>query len=268
MPASGRAQFVSLMILLQRRYPRLEDPDQLIKKGMVLVNGVPAASPRTRVRTDAVVRIRRSRPLRGTIKLAGALTAFGIDVAGAVALDLGAAAGGFTQALMDAGAARVYAVDAGTGQLRGWLRADPRVINLERTNLAALGPDLIGEPVNLITMDLSYLAVADAIGQIDRRMLVPAAELVALVKPTFELHAAVLASHPQQVAAAVEAAGRALEVHGWRVQGQQPSPVQGARGAVEVLVHARCGTGAQGVMHRGQLRWPRSLPADPHSRGR
>ena len=78
------------------------------------------------------------------IKLAHALAAFGIDAAGAIALDLGAAAGGFTQALLDAGAARVYAVDAGAGQLRGWLRADPRVI----------------------TMDLSYLAIADAIGQL------------------------------------------------------------------------------------------------------
>jgi predicted rRNA methylase YqxC with S4 and FtsJ domains len=208
-PVSRRAPFVSLMILLQRRYPGLDDPARLIKEGAVLVNGVPAASPRTRVRTEAVIRIRRPRPLRGTIKLAHALTVFGIDVAGAIALDLGAAAGGFTQALLDAGAARVYAVDAGTGQLRGWLRADPRVINLERTNLASLSQHLISEPVNLITMDLSYLAIAEAIGQIDRQMLAPATQLIALVKPTFELHAAVLANQPRQVAAAVEAAARA-----------------------------------------------------------
>jgi 23S rRNA (cytidine1920-2'-O)/16S rRNA (cytidine1409-2'-O)-methyltransferase len=209
---------------------------------MVLVNGVPAQSPRTRVRADAAIQIRHPRPLRGTIKLAHALAVFGIGAAGAIALDLGAAAGGFTQALLDAGAARVYAVDVGVGQLRGRLRADPRVINLERTNLAQLGPNLITEPANLITMDLSYLAIADAIGQIDRQMLAPAAQLIALVKPTFELHAATLVDQPQQIATATGTAARGLEDHGWRILGQQPSPIPGANGAVEILLHAASGS--------------------------
>jgi 23S rRNA (cytidine1920-2'-O)/16S rRNA (cytidine1409-2'-O)-methyltransferase len=240
-PSSRRVPIVALLPLLQRRFPGLDDPERLIKEGAVLVDGVPAASPRTRLRADAVIRIRQLRPLRGTIKLARALAVFGIDPAGAVALDLGAAAGGFTQALLDAGAARVYAVDAGAGQLRGWLRADPRVISLERTNLARLTPDLIGEPAELVTMDLSYLAVADAIGQLDRRLLAPGARLIALVKPTFELHAAALADQPHQVAAAVTAAVRGLAGHGWRVRGQAPSPIRGARGAIEVLLHAESG---------------------------
>jgi 23S rRNA (cytidine1920-2'-O)/16S rRNA (cytidine1409-2'-O)-methyltransferase len=246
MPAARRAPLVALLTLLQRRFPGLDDPARLIEEGTVLVNGVPAQSPRTRVRADAAIQIRHTRPLRGTIKLAHALAAFGIDAAGAIALDLGAAAGGFTQALLDAGATRVYAVDAGAGQLRGWLRADPRVTNLERTNLAQLGPHLITEPANLITMDLSYLAIADAIGQIDRQVLAPAAQLIALVKPTFELHAATLADQPQQIATATKAAARALEDHGWRILGQQPSPILGAKGAVEILLHAAsasvCGT--------------------------
>src|SRR5215470_10833951 len=166
---------IPLLTLLNRRFPGLDDPVVLIKEGAVLIDGVPAASPRTRVRADAAVRIRRPRLLRGTVKLAHALTAFCVDAAGAVALDLGAAAGGFTQALLDAGASRVYAVDVGAGQLRGWLRADPRVINLERTNLARLDPHLIAEPADLVTMDLSYLSIAEAIGQVDRRLLAPAA---------------------------------------------------------------------------------------------
>jgi 23S rRNA (cytidine1920-2'-O)/16S rRNA (cytidine1409-2'-O)-methyltransferase len=224
--------------LLRRRHPDLDDPAQLITSGAVLVNGLPATSPRTLVRADAAIKIRQPRPLRGTVKLAHALTAFGVHLAGAVVLDLGAAAGGFTQALLDAGAARVYAVDAGVGQLRGWLRADPRVINLERTNLAQLGPHLITEPVQVITMDLSYLAVADAIGQLDRRLLAPAAQLIVLVKPTFELHAGTLADQPQQVEAAVHLAARALARHSWQVLGHQPSPIQGANGAVEALLHA------------------------------
>ena len=238
MPSRRRAPFVALRTLLQRRFPGLDDPDWLIKAGGVLVNGLPADNPQTRVRADAAIQMRRPRILRGTIKLSHALTAFGVRAAGLVALDLGAAAGGFTQALLEAGAARVYAVDVGTGQLRGWLRADPRVINLEQTNLARLDPRLIREPTDLLTMDLSYLAVSDAIGQVDRRILAPAAQLIALVKPTFELHSGQLADQPAQVTAAAMAAARALADHGWRVLAQEPSPVLGARGAVEVFVHA------------------------------
>ena len=77
-------------------------------------------------------------------------------------------------------------------------------------------------------MDLSYLAIADAIGQVDRQMLAPAAQLIALVKPTFELHAATLADQPQHVTAAAQTAARALGNHGWQVPGQQPSPILGA----------------------------------------
>ena len=238
MPSGRRAPFVALLTLLQRRFPGLDDPAQLIKEGAVLVNGLPAANLRARVRADAALQIRHPRLLRGTIKLTHALTAFGVRAAGLVALDLGAAAGGFTQAMLEAGAARVYAVDVGSGQLRGWLRADPRVISLERTNLARLDRRLIGEPVDLLTMDLSYLAVADAVGQVDRRILAPAAQLIALVKPTFELHSGELADQPAQVTAAATAAAAALADHGWRVLAQEPSPVLGAKGAVEVFVYA------------------------------
>ena len=115
------------------------------------------------------------------------------------------------------------------------------MINLERTNLARLGPHLIGEPADLVTMDLSYPAIADAIGQVDRQLLAPAAQLIALVKPTFELHAATLADQSQQIAAAVQAAARALEDHGWRILGQQPSPMLGAKGAVGMFIHAASG---------------------------
>jgi predicted rRNA methylase YqxC with S4 and FtsJ domains len=96
MPTGRRAPYVALLTLLQRRFPDLDDPAQLIGEGIVLVNGVPTANPRTRVRADAAIRIRRPRPLRGTIKLAHALAAFRIPAVGVVALDLGAAAGGFT----------------------------------------------------------------------------------------------------------------------------------------------------------------------------
>ena len=190
------APFVALLALLKRRFPDLDDPARLIMEGAVVVDGLPAASNRTRVRADAAIQIRGPRPLRGTIKLAG------------------------------------------FGQLGGWLRADPRVINLERTNVADLGPHLIGEPIDLVTVDLSYLSVAGAVCQLDRRMMAPDAQLIGLVKPTFELRTATLAATPEQVAESVDAATDALEKHGWRVLGQLPSPIRGAKGAIEVLVHA------------------------------
>ena len=114
--------------------------------------------------------------------------------------------------------------------------------------MAGRGPHLIGEPVDLITMDLSYLAIADAIGQVDRQMLAPAAQLIARVKPTFELHAATLADQPQHVTAAAQTAARALvsrEPRVGQVLGQQPSPILGAKGAVEILLHAASGLQAQ-----------------------
>ncbi len=239
MSAHRRASFVALPTLLHRRFPGVDDPARLVRAGLVLVDGAPATNPRAQVRADASLRLLRTQPLRGTRKLAPALAGLGVRVSGRIALDLGAAAGGFTQALLDGGAARVYAVDAGSGQLCDRLCADPRVINLEGTNLALLDRHLVPEPVDLVTMDLTYLAVARAVGQIDHRLMAPGAQLVALVKPTFELRAGTLAAQPQQVAAAAAAAAEGLARHGWSVLGRHPSPIRGSHGAVEIFLHAR-----------------------------
>jgi 23S rRNA (cytidine1920-2'-O)/16S rRNA (cytidine1409-2'-O)-methyltransferase len=229
---------VALSSLLSRRFPEVHEPEELIAGGRVLVDGAPVSSPRAFVRADASIKIVRPKPLRGTAKLAHAMEQFGLDVSGLVAVDLGAAAGGFTKALLDAGAARVYAVDAGFGQLRGFLRLDPRVVNLEGTNLGNLSDELIAERIDLVTMDLSYLAVSEAVPQVHRLHLSPGAHLIALVKPTFELHAGRLAVQPEQVVAAADAAERSLDEAGWRVAGRAQSPVPGSRGAVEVLIYA------------------------------
>lgn len=233
MSSRRSAPLVALDSLLRKR--SINDSAFLIARGRVLVNGVPATNPATRVRADAAIRI--APPPRGALKLAPQLAA--MSIGGAVALDLGASTGGFTEALLDAGAARVYAVDVGHGQLLAWLRADPRVCNLERTNLASLNSGLVPEPVDLVTVDLSYLAIADAIGQLDPRLFAPGAELLALVKPTFELRSGTLATSPADVASAVDRAARALAEHGWGVLGRRPSPIRGSHGAVEVFLHAR-----------------------------
>lgn len=177
-----------------------------------------------------------AKELHGREKLAFALRCFGVDVAGRTALDLGAAAGGFTTALLDAGAARVYAVDVGFGQLLGSLRQDERVINLERTNLADARID---DVVGIITMDLSYLSIAAAVPQV-KVDLAPGTDLVALVKPVFELQLSGLPAEPfGPLVEAIITAGRGVAAAGWTVWAAAGSPVRGHNGAVEGFLHAR-----------------------------
>ena len=177
--------------------------------------------------------------LHGREKLTFALRAFAVDVAGRVALDLGAAAGGFTTALLAAGARRVYAVDAGYGQLVGSLRQDPRVVNLERTNLGMLDTRLVPDPVDVVSVDLSYLSITDALPQLVSIELAPRAELVALVKPMFELHLAGLPVEPfAGLVDALRTAGEGARASGWQVAAACGSPVLGHHGAVEGFLHA------------------------------
>jgi 23S rRNA (cytidine1920-2'-O)/16S rRNA (cytidine1409-2'-O)-methyltransferase len=238
MPPKRRAQFVLLVELLRRRYPSTTDPAGLVRQGQVLVDGAPTFNPDARVRADASVRLVADRPLRGTLKLAHALATAALDVRGLAVVDLGAAAGGFTRALLDAGARVVYAVDAGVGQLRGSLRLDPRVVNLERMNLGALGPDDIAEPIDMITADLSYLSLASAIPQFDRIPLHERAQALVLVKPTFELHSGDLAASQENIAGAIEQVSAAFVESGWAVVGAFGSAVPGSRGAREAFVQA------------------------------
>jgi 23S rRNA (cytidine1920-2'-O)/16S rRNA (cytidine1409-2'-O)-methyltransferase len=221
-----------------RRFPDLEDPELAVAAGVVLVDGIPNRNPSSLVAAGASVALQRPVALRGEAKLRHALRAMAVAVDGRVALDVGAAAGGFTRVLLESGAACVYAVDAGYGQLVGSLRQDPRVVVLERTNLGALGRLLVPERVDVVTMDLSYLAIARAAPQLETVELAPHADLVALVKPQHELG---LGAPPSEhgVAEAVEHAREGLAACGWTIVGSTRSPVLGARGTVEWLVHAR-----------------------------
>lgn len=179
-----------------------------------------------------------SRP-RGAAKLEAALSTFRVPVSGRIAADIGACAGGFTTALLEAGARRVYAVDAGHGQLLGSLRLDPRVVNLERTNIALLDRALIPDRIDAITVDLSYLSIARALPQLDDLDIAPDADLVALVKPMFELGLGAPPADRDQAASAVALARAGAERCGWEVRETMESPVRGTRGSVEFLIHAR-----------------------------
>jgi len=173
--------------------------------------------------------------LHGVEKLTFALEHFGVDVHGRIALDCGASTGGFTRALLDAGAARVYAIDAGFGQLLGSLRQDERVVNMERTNLADA---VVDESVDVVTLDLSYLSLADALPQLRYGR-----ELLALVKPMFELHLAQLPDDQEAgLTASITLVRGAASACGWDVVDSCRSPVLGRNGAVEGFVYARRST--------------------------
>jgi 23S rRNA (cytidine1920-2'-O)/16S rRNA (cytidine1409-2'-O)-methyltransferase len=232
-----RAPFVALTELIERYRPGT--PPDAIADGRVLVDGRVIDNPAARVRGDASVRVLSERRLRGDVKLSFAFEALAVDVSGAVAVDVGASTGGFTTALLSHGAERVYAVDAGVGQLRGSLHNDPRVINLERHNLADLTQDVVPDAVDVVTVDLSYLSIADALPQLATLRFSDAAELVALVKPTFELHRPTVASSDDDIADAVRIVTDALPLNGWAFVAECPAPATGQHGSREAFLHAR-----------------------------
>jgi 23S rRNA (cytidine1920-2'-O)/16S rRNA (cytidine1409-2'-O)-methyltransferase len=235
----ARPRLRRLVDELARSHPHLEDPEARIRAGEIAAEGIVRTSPGTLVRAGAAITVRTDVELRGERKLEAALDAFGVEVQGRVVLDVGAAAGGFTRVLLRAGATRVYAVDAGHGQLLGSLRLDARVVNLERTNLGALTQAFVPDTIDVVTLDLSYLSLAYAVPQLVSVRLASKADAVALVKPQFELG---LARTPQKAVLlrrAVWLAARAFREHRWDVRGVIESPLRGARGAVEFLLWAR-----------------------------
>jgi len=205
----------------------------------MVVEGRVLSNPSAQVAPDAAVHHQPPPDLAGRRKLAWALDHFGVDAADRIVLDVGASTGGFTTAWLDAGARRVYAVDVGHGQLLGGLRQDPRVINLERTNVADLGGALVPDPVDRVSVDVSYLSLAAAVAQVGGLDLAGGAELLGLVKPMFELRLATIPTDRATLDQARDAAIAGAETAGWKVLGAEECPLHGAKGAIEFFLHAR-----------------------------
>ena len=234
-----RRSFKRLIHRVAMLSPEIADARALITSGRVLVNGIVVTNPDSMVLEDASITLSAPTELRGEAKLHAALKVFGVQVGGRIAIDVGAAAGGFTRMLLRKGAAKIYAVDAGYGQLLGSLRAHSRVVNLERTNLGDLRRELVPDVVELITVDVSYLSLASAIPQLGRLAIAQEADLLALVKPMFELGLPAPPSNPALIAEALRCAIEGIRSSGWRISGRMESPVRGRRGALEFFLHAR-----------------------------
>lgn len=160
----------------------------LILAGAVLVNGQKAGKAGHAVADDCRIEVAGRPPYvsRGGVKLAASLDRFAIDVRGKVCLDVGTSTGGFTDCLLQHGAARVHAVDTGAGQIDWKLRTDPRVVLHENTNARYLRPEDVGEPIEFAACDVSFISVT-LILPVLPPLLAPGAPLVILVKPQFEV---------------------------------------------------------------------------------
>lgn len=250
------------MLLVERGLmPSREKARAAVLAGQVLADGEPVTKPGQLVDEAATLAV-TARPRfvsRGGEKLAGALAAFGLDVTGLVALDAGASTGGFTDCLLQAGAARVYAVDVGYGQLDYRLRTDPRVVVMERTNLRYLTS--LPEPIDIATLDLSFISLTKVLEPV-RRLLRPGGLVLALVKPQFEacpeeVGRGGVVRDPLVHAATLGRVAAWAVNHGYRVRGLITSPVRGADGNREffLLLLRDNGEGSGGLSPAG---------AEPH----
>ena len=178
------------------------------------------------------------------LKLDHALSLWPVAVEGRVVLDVGASTGGFTEVCLERGAARVHAVDVGSGQMHPRLADDPRVINLERTDARDLTPERIPEPPQLIVCDASFIGLAKVLPAA-LALAAPDADLVTLVKPQFEADSPQgvgkkgVVKDPEARRAAVASVSAWLEGQGWAVQATTESPITGGDGNTEFLLWAK-----------------------------
>jgi 23S rRNA (cytidine1920-2'-O)/16S rRNA (cytidine1409-2'-O)-methyltransferase len=233
-------------LLIDRKLaPSRERARALVIAGQVSVDGRPVTKAGAAVDDHAeVTLIAPDHPYvgRGGLKLAHALDTFQISVAGRECLDIGASTGGFTDVMLQRGAARVVALDVGHGQLDWKLRNDPRVVVLEHVNARHLSPDLLPTAVDLVTIDVSFISLARILPVVPP-LLRSGADIVALVKPQFEagrseVRKGIIRDTAVHDRVLEEVAAAGTEVGLTRVA-SIPSPITGQKGNVEFLVHLR-----------------------------
>lgn len=220
-----------------------EKAARLILAGDVMVDGQRVDKAGALVPTDADLDLRGRSPFvsRGGEKLAHALQHFPVNPKGRVCIDVGASTGGFTDCLLQKGAARVYAVDVGTGQLDPKLRKDPRVVVMEQSNARALDPRVFDEQPSLAVVDVSFISLEKVLPAVFG-VLAPRSEIIALVKPQFEagrehVGKGGVVRDPTQHRAVVQRLARYAVLRGWHVLGVTASPLRGPKGNREFFLH-------------------------------
>jgi len=245
----SRRERLDLLLVQRGLFESREQARRAVMAGWIETRGRRLEKPSDRLELDAPLEVReRARFVgRGGLKLEGALAAFGIDPAGWVCLDAGASTGGFTDCLLQRGAAKVYAFDVGHGQLDWKLRNDPRVVVREKFNVRHLRPEDIGEPIDLVVADLSFISLTLVLPALCATLSATGMAVV-LIKPQFELGPEQvgkggIVSDPALHEAAIEKirafCGSALAALGVRWEGVTPSPITGADGNREFLAWLR-----------------------------
>ena len=218
----------------------------LLLAGAVTVDGQRVDKAGALVRPEALVAVRGNDHRfvsRGGVKLEGALVELGIDVTGKRCLDLGASTGGFTDCLLQRGAVHVAAVDVGYGQLADKLRRDPRVLVLERTNAKSLEPEALGGAVDLTVVDASFIGLGKLLEAV-ARCTKPAGELLALIKPQFEVgreeatRGRGVIRDPEVRALAIANAIEEVSASGFTIRGTCDCSIKGPKGNHEAFVWA------------------------------
>ena len=237
---------LDLLITERGLVPSRERARAMILAGQVTVEGQVVSKAGTAVAPDAVVALLLpDHPYvgRGGLKLAHALDEFHIAVEGREALDIGASTGGFTDVLLQRGAARVVALDVGHGQLDWRIRNDSRVVVIEGRNARFLSPADLPGPVDLVAIDVSFISLAQILPRVPA-VLRPGADVVALVKPQFEagrdeVGKGGIVRDPDVHARAIERVTAAAAAAGLGREAMTPSPITGAEGNREFLLHLR-----------------------------
>ena len=219
-----------------------ETARELIEQGAVRVAGITATKPATMVDESVSITLTAGDDFvsRGAHKLLGALDTFDIDVAGLTALDAGASTGGFTDVLLRRGVARVACVDVGYGQLAWKVSQDPRVTQIDRTNVRSLTPGDVGGPVDLVVADLSFISLTTVLPAL-AGVLAPGGQMLLMVKPQFEVGRHALGSggvvtDPDARAQAVMTVATAAHAQGLGTHGVVASPLPGPAGNVEYFL--------------------------------
>lgn len=225
-------------LLIQRgQFADPEEASRWIMARKVYVGGQPATHAGLLVKPDVIVLVRgrENRYVsRAAAKLECALDQFGISPHGLVVLDAGASVGGFTDCVIQRGAAKVYAVDAGFGQLRGKLASDPRVVNLERTNISDLTQHQLPSLIDLCVVDLSYLSLTKAVPILVRLFVKPVL-MICLIKPLFEGVPQEHKNNVQELRGALGRVSSSIQSLGLSLCRLVPSPIAGTSGTIEFL---------------------------------
>ncbi len=242
--AENKKERLDVLLVKRNLAESREKAKAYIMAGNVFVGGIREDKAGTNVPENAEIELRglaMKYVSRGGFKLEKAVDSFGVELSGAVCMDVGSSTGGFTDCMLQNGAVKVYAIDVGTNQLAWKLRTDERVISMEKTNIRHVTPEQIGEPVDFVSIDVAFISLTKVLGPV-QRLMKEGARMVCLIKPQFEAGREKVGkkgvvrereTHMEVIESVVCFADRL----GFYFHGLEFSPIRGPEGNIEYLLY-------------------------------